>query len=194
MPYIRTIPLEEATGTLKEIYEEQIQKLGYIPNYHKIFSLRPEVSLAWRNLQSTIRSKMRLRRFELVTFAAALALKCSYWLLVHGAVLRKNFFSAEQLTAIITDYQNAGLDAQDVAVMALAEKVILDQHSITQQDISSLLTYGLTDEDILDIVLTAAARSFYTKVLDALGAEPDEAYLELEPELRAAIMKAGNHP
>ena len=78
MPHIRTVPPEEATGTLKEIYEEQIQKLGYIPNYHKIFSLRPEVSLAWRNLQNTIRSKMRLRCFELVTFAAALALKCTY--------------------------------------------------------------------------------------------------------------------
>ena len=78
MPYIRTVPPEEATGTLKGIYEEQIQKLGYIPNYHKVFSLRPDASLAWRNLQSTIRSKMRLRRFELVTFAAALALKCRY--------------------------------------------------------------------------------------------------------------------
>ena len=78
MPYIHTVPPEKATGTLKEIYDEQIQKLGYIPNYHRVFSLRPEVSLAWRNLQGTIRSKMRLRRFELVTFAAALALKCIY--------------------------------------------------------------------------------------------------------------------
>jgi alkylhydroperoxidase family enzyme len=106
-------------------------------------------------------------------------------------VLRKNFFSAEQLIAIVTDYQNAGLDPQDVAVMALAEKVILDQHSITQQDINGLLAYGLTDEEVLDVVLTAAARSFYTKVLDALGAEPDDAYLELEPDLRTALINGG---
>jgi alkylhydroperoxidase family enzyme len=109
-------------------------------------------------------------------------------------VLRKNSFSAEQLVAIITDYRNAGLDPQDVAVMALAEKVILDQHGVSQQDINDLLAFGLTDEEVLDIVLTAAARSFYTKVLDALGAEPDDTYLELEPELRAAIMNVGNHP
>jgi hypothetical protein len=78
MPFIHTVPQEDATGILKEIYDEQIQKFGYIPNYHKTFSLRPEASLAWRKLQSTIRSKMRLRRFELVTFAAALALRCKY--------------------------------------------------------------------------------------------------------------------
>ena len=78
--------------------------------------------------------------------------------------------------------------------MALAEKVILDQHGVTQGDINGLLAFGLTDEEVLDIVLTAAARSFYTKVLDSLGAEPDEVYLELEPELQAAIMNVGNHP
>jgi uncharacterized peroxidase-related enzyme len=194
MAYIRTVPPEDATGTIKEIYEEQIQKLGYIPNYHKVFSLRPEVSLAWRNLQGTIRSNMRLRRFELVTFAAALALKCRYWLLVHGALLRKNSFSASQLIAIIADYRNAGLDPQDVAVMALAEKVILDQHGVSQQDINGLLAYGLKDDEVLDIVLTAAARSFYTKVLDALGTEPDDECIELEPELKAAIMNVGSHP
>ncbi len=109
-------------------------------------------------------------------------------------MLRKNSFSAEQLIAIITDYQNAGLDPQDVAVMALAEKVILDQHGVTQQDINGLLAFGLTDEEVLDIVLTAAARSFYTKVLDSLGVEPDDVYLELEPELQAAIMNVGIYP
>jgi len=109
-------------------------------------------------------------------------------------VLRKNFFSAEQLIAIVTDYRNASLDPQDVAVMALAEKVILDQHNVTQEDINGLLAFGLTDEEVLDVVLTAAARSFYTKVLDALGAEPDDAYLELEPGLQAAIMNVGDHP
>ena len=109
-------------------------------------------------------------------------------------MLRKNFFSAEQLIAIVTDYRNASLDPQDVAVMALAEKVILDQHNVTQEDINGLLAFGLTDEEVVDVVLTAAARSFYTKVLDALGAEPDDAYLELEPELQAAIMNVGDHP
>ena len=189
MTFIYTIPPEEATGALKEIYDEQVQKLGYIPNYHKTFGLRPEVSLAWRNLQTTIRTKMRLRRFELVTLSAALALKCSYCALAHGAILRKNYFSAEQLIAIAKDYHTAGLDPDEVAMMSLAEKVILDPHNITQQDIDELRNHDLSDEEILDIVLAASARSFYGRVLDALDVEPDEAYMELEPELRAALVR-----
>lgn len=104
-------------------------------------------------------------------------------------MLRKNFFNAEQLIAIANDYHNAGLDPAEVAMMSFAEKVILDQHSIVQQDVDGLRNHGFSDEEILDIVLAASARAFYTKVLDSLGAEPDEAYLDLEPELRAALAK-----
>jgi len=104
-------------------------------------------------------------------------------------VLRKNFFNAEQLIAIATDYHNAGLDPAEVAMMSFAEKVVLDQHSIAQQDVDELRSHGFSDEEILDIVLAASARAFYTKVLDSLGAEPDAVYLELEPELRAALAK-----
>jgi len=78
MTFIRTVPAEQATDKLQELYNDDLQSLGYVANYTKAMSLRPEVILAWRQLIGTIRPKMRLRRFELVTFAAAGALRCTY--------------------------------------------------------------------------------------------------------------------
>jgi len=47
---------------------------------------------------------------------------------------------------------------------------------------------GLTDDAILDVALAAAARCFFSTVLDATGTEPDAAYrTELEPDLRQAL-------
>ncbi len=40
----------------------------------------------------------------------------------------------------------------------------------------------------MDVVLTAAVRSFWTKTLDALGVQPDASYSELEPELREVLV------
>jgi hypothetical protein len=40
-------------------------------------TLRPEVFEHWTKLITDIRARMRLRRYELVTFAALLELKCS---------------------------------------------------------------------------------------------------------------------
>lgn len=45
----------------------------------------------------------------------------------------------------------------------------------------------LTDADILDIVLAATARCFFSKTLDALGAQPDARYAELAPPIRDAL-------
>ena len=78
MAFIRTIEPEAASGLLKEIYERDQEKYGFIPNYTQLFSLRPEVFMAYRGLSDAIRDRMPLRRYELVTMAAARALKCSY--------------------------------------------------------------------------------------------------------------------
>jgi hypothetical protein len=78
MAFIRTIPPKEAEGKLKEIYEGEIKSLGYVANGTLTLSLRPEVFAAWENLLKTIRSKMRLRRYELVTLVTAGALHCTY--------------------------------------------------------------------------------------------------------------------
>jgi hypothetical protein len=78
MAFIRTIQTEEAVGKLKEIYDHELESQGYIANGTMALSLRPEVFAAWENLLKTIRSKMRLRRYELVTLAAASALHCTY--------------------------------------------------------------------------------------------------------------------
>lgn len=78
MTFIQTISAEQATDTLQEMYAADIKSLGYIANYTRAMSLRPEAIATWRNLIGTIRSNMRLRRYELVTFTTALALRCTY--------------------------------------------------------------------------------------------------------------------
>lgn len=71
MPLMHTVPPEEATGKLQELYDDDLKRLGYVANYSKGMSMRPEVITAWRQLIGAIRSSMRLRRYELVIFAVA---------------------------------------------------------------------------------------------------------------------------
>jgi uncharacterized peroxidase-related enzyme len=188
MAFIKTVPVEQAEGKLLEIYQDDIKTKGYVANHTSTFSLRPEVYDAWKKLLGSIRSHMRLRRFELVTLAAAQAMECTYCMLAHGAVLRKNFFSAEELAAIARDFHTAGLPQEEVALMEFAQKVTREASQVTRDDVQRLRDLGLSDEDILDVVLAVTARSFMSKTLDALGAEPDDALMSLEPELREALV------
>jgi uncharacterized peroxidase-related enzyme len=188
MAFIDTVPDDEATGAVADLYRRDAERMGYLPNFTKAFSSRPEAYAAWLNLNGTIKGAMELRRYELATLAAARELRSSYCALAHGSVLLKQFTDADSLQAIVSDHHNAGLDEADVAVMDLAEKVAADATSVTQEDIDRLRALGLSDADIVDVVLAAAARCFFSKVLDALGARPDARYAdELEPGIRDAL-------
>jgi len=78
MTFIETILEDQAEGLVQDLYQAAQKNMGYVPNYVKALSLRPEVYDAWTKLIGAIRSKMRLRRFELATFASAMALECTY--------------------------------------------------------------------------------------------------------------------
>ena len=194
MAYIKTIPEDQADTLNQELYKTARESLGYVPNYVKTFSLRPEVYEAWTMLLGAFRSHMRLRRYELVTFATALELECTYCSLAHAAVLRKNFFSAEQLIAIVKDFRSADLTEEEVALMAFAQKITRHASDVSEEDMAALRLFGLKDEEILDVVLTVTARNFFSKVLDSLNARPDEKFLELEPGLIQVLTRGRPFP
>jgi uncharacterized peroxidase-related enzyme len=155
-------------------------------NYERAFEPRPDVYAAWGELLGAIKATMDLRRYELVTLAAARRLRSSYCSLAHGSILIEKF--GEPVLQIATDRRAAGLDEVDLAVMDLAEKVIDDATSIEESDRQRLRDLGLSDEEIMDVILAAALRSFWTKTLDGLGVQPDAGYAELDPDLREVLV------
>lgn len=78
MAFIKTISEDEADGLLQELYQADKKNNGYVPNYAKAFSLHPEAYDGWKKLIGAVRGNMRLRRYELVTFATAMANSCTY--------------------------------------------------------------------------------------------------------------------
>jgi uncharacterized peroxidase-related enzyme len=183
MTFIDTVPEDQAADAVAAMYETDRQVFGHLPNLTKGFSLRPEVYAAWRQLNGAIKANMDLRRYELATVATARRLRSSYCTLAHGSILLDRFLSPEGVRALIGNHDAAELDAVDAAIIDLADKVAVDATSVTQADVDRLRALGLTDGDILDVVLAAAARCFFSKVLDGLGIEPDANYARLDPAL-----------
>jgi alkylhydroperoxidase family enzyme len=155
-------------------------------NYERAFEPRPEVYAAWASLNKAIKGGMDLRRYELATLAAARRLRSSYCALAHGKVLQEGF--GEPVREIAIDRRAAGLDEVDVAVMDLAERIVDDAASIRDDELQRLRDLGLSETEIMDVVLAAAARCFFSKTLDALGVLPDASFRELAPELREALV------
>jgi uncharacterized peroxidase-related enzyme len=187
MAFVSTVAVDKATGEVRAMYERTQGALGYVPNYAKIFSHRPDVMAGWSGLLASIRGHLDTRRYELVTVAAARALRSSYCMLAHGSVLLQQFYSLEQMMAIAGHPDTSTLSAAELTMTAFAEKIARDASAITEADVRTLRERGFSDTEIFDIAATAAARCFFSKLLDALGAEPDAAYDSLDEGLKRRL-------
>jgi uncharacterized peroxidase-related enzyme len=187
--FINIVSERAATGPLADYYRQQRAAWGFLPNYAAAFSPRPAVAQAWNTLNATIRDGMDRRQFEIATIAAARALHSTYCTAAHSKFLRDVCADEATMLSIATEPSGAGLSAQDRAVYDFAAKVASDAASIEQADVDQLRAVGLTDADIADVVFAAAARSFFTRVLDGLGAQLDvQTAQTFSPGIRQAMI------
>ena len=186
MTILRMTPESEASGLTAEIYDADRRSLGYVPSHTKAMSLNPEAYLAWESLTKAISSSLGIRRYELVTLAAAQAIGSSHCRLAHGKKTLR-IISEEQLHAIAKDYHDAGLPEAEVAMMDYSVKLSTDAASMTERDAQRLRDFGFSDREIADITLAAAARNFFSRALLAMDVDldvPDG----ISDELRDALL------
>jgi uncharacterized peroxidase-related enzyme len=187
MSFIQGVRDEEATGRAAQMFEEDLKKDGYVWNATRVLALRPDVVDAWRALIGTIRSTMDQRRYELITIAAARAIRSSYCVLAHSRILTEKLFTQAQVVAMIQDPREAGVTPAEAAMMDFAARVARSADGVTQTDVDGLRDKGFSDREILDMALVAGARCFFSKTLDAMGAQPDAAYRDLPDAIRSVL-------
>lgn len=177
----------EAADAVSEFYEGDIREQGYVASHTKAMSVNPEALAAWKDLMRALVGPMGKRRFELVTLAASLGVKSPHCRLAHG---RKSLplFGEAELIRIARDYHEAGLSEAEVAMMEFAEKVSRASDTMTDADSLRLRDLGFSDREIVDIALTAAARNYYSRAIQALAVDVDE-FPELSEDLRAALLE-----
>lgn len=189
MAFIKTTRAREAAGDVHDMYRRQQEHWGYVPNYAKVFSHRPEVMARWGRLLAEIRRPVDDRRFELVTFAVARELKHSACSLAHGKKLA-DIIGADNVLAIVEGRKADVLSEAEIAMMRFARDVARDASRITRGRVEELTEiHGFSDDEVFDITAIASARCFFTKLLDALGVEPDNAFMALDYEFRDKVGK-----
>lgn len=187
--FVKTTPEAAATGPVADYYRQQHDAWGFLPNYAALFSHHPEVAQAWNALQGSIRGTTDRRLLELATVAAARALRSTYCTAAHSTFLRTACGDEVVLRSIAEDPSGASLEPRDRAVFEFAGKVAVNAADIQQEDVDRLHALDFTDQDITTIVFAVASRSFFTTVLDGLGAQLDqEIAAMLSPDLLESMI------
>jgi len=176
MAKIKVIQHEEATGRLKEIYDELVQKRGKLAEVHKIQSLRPESIVKHIDLYMEIMfSKSELSRAEreMIAVVVSAANNCSYCQIHHAEALNNYWKDQEKVELFRVEYTSVKLTLKETALCEYAKYLTL----FPSKDfglVDKLKTEGLSESAILDATLVIAYFNFVNRIVLGLGVNLEE--------------------
>lgn len=178
MAFIDIIEPEDATGSLKEIYDDLKKKRGKLAQIHKIQSLNPETITAHMDLYMSVmfsQSPLSRAQREMMAVVVSAANDCEYCQMHHGEALNHYWKDRDRVAQLRNDYNKLDLDNVDKRLCQLARELTLNPNGINKDKyITPLKNTGLSDRAILDAVLVISYFNFVNRMVLGLGVETDE--------------------
>ena len=75
---------------------------------------------------------------------------------------------------VMQDYGNATLDNETLLIVEYVEKLTKAPSAMTEDDIESLRSAGLSDRQILSVVMITAMFAFMNRLADGLGVQIED--------------------
>jgi uncharacterized peroxidase-related enzyme len=175
MSRIKVIPYDQATGRLKEIYDELIIKRGKLADVHTIQSLHPESIVKHIDLYLEIMfSKSELSRAdrEMMAVVVSVANGCEYCQVHHAEALQNYWKDENKVTLLRKDYTQVDLKEKELLLCDFARILTLNPAALKESDSTeSLRKSGFSDNAILDATLVIAYFNFVNRIVLSLGVE-----------------------
>lgn len=164
---------------LQGLFRKARETVGFVPNVFRAYSFRPERLSAWFNHYRMLHEpteNLSAAEREMIAVAVSMENGCLYCLVAHGAALREALGDPVLADRITLDYRRAGLDERRRAILDYAVKVTNEPLECTPEDIEHLRSFGLTLEEVWDVVEVASMYNFTNRMSLACGKLPNEEY------------------
>jgi uncharacterized peroxidase-related enzyme len=113
---------------------------------------------------------------EMIAVTVSAENHCFYCLVSHGAILRIRSKDAVLSDTIAANYRAADLTPRQRAMLDFAVKITRASDTSGDEDIEALRAHGFGDEDIMDIIQTAAFFNYSNRVASALEMRPNREF------------------
>ena len=152
------------------------QSHGYIPNFFRAQTLRPDLLEAGLEAAGTIllpEDVLTRIQKECILLVVSAANLNSYCVAVHCNMLRGLGMPPEEGDQIAIDHRQSGLSEADRTLLDFAVKLGTRASEFSREDVTKLQTLGFTDRQILECEVVTALNNFANTLQLGLGVEPD---------------------
>jgi uncharacterized peroxidase-related enzyme len=173
---------EDVPDEVVELWQQPLEKLGFVPNVLRVFALRPAHLLGWWAYYDELmrgESGLSKAQREMIAVVVSATNRCHYCIVSHSAALRKLTGDPVLADQLATSHKYAQLDERDRAMLDFAVKLTEESHRCGPDDVDALRAAGWNDEEIMDIAQVAAMFNFTNRLASGLGWVPNREYYSL---------------
>ncbi len=190
MPWIETVPYEQAEGRLRRLYDRVKGPGDNVDNIMMMHSLRPHSMEGHMALYKHVlhHSGNTVPKWFLETIGVWVSLlnRCAYCVDHHAKGLERLLADPERSAAIRAaldsgKIDSAPFDAKETRALGYAEALTRDPSSVTESMIEGLRAAGYDDGEILEINQVTAYFAYANRTVLGLGCSTEGDILGLSP-------------
>jgi uncharacterized peroxidase-related enzyme len=173
MTYLRNQPHDEKDFPVFAAIREQF---GFLPNFFPAQTLRPDLIDAEINLMAAILLKegaLARKQKEYIFLVCSAANLSTYCVTAHCEIVRMLHLEGPDPEQIAIDHVHAKIPIADKALLNFCTKLNAHSSKIGTSDIEALRTYGFSEPQILEAIVTVGFARFANTVAFGLGTVPD---------------------
>jgi uncharacterized peroxidase-related enzyme len=166
----------ELPPDIRDIYEANRAKVGFVPNVFRAYARRPEhfrAFMAYHDVLMKSPGGLSRAEREAIVVAVSAENRCQYCMTAHGAALRilgKDPILAEQ---IANNWRTADLSPRWRAMLEFASRVNEPGFAATDAEIGTMHDAGFTDDEVWDVAAIAAFFGFSNRMAGLMDMRPN---------------------
>ena len=175
-------PESDLPADIREVYEKNREKLGFVPNVFRAYARRPEhfrAFMAYHDVLMKGQGNLSRVEREAIDVAVSSENRCQYCLVAHGAALRvlsKDPILAEQ---IANNWRTADVPPRMRAILEFASRVNEPGFAATDDEINTMHRAGFSDDDIWDVAAIAAFFGFSNRMAGLMNMRPNDEFYSM---------------
>ena len=175
--WIKMIPLEEATGKLKEMYQRVTTPHGTVDNVMRAHSLRPHSMeghlVLYKNVLHNPDNTLPFWFLEVVASYVSMTNRCDYSLTHHFANARRLMNDparSELVWKALSDAKpEQAFSGKELALLNYARKLTTHVADMVKADFDAMRAAGCDDGEILEVNQVCAYFNYSNRLLNGLG-------------------------
>jgi uncharacterized peroxidase-related enzyme len=176
IPELDALP-EDVRARILAVHE----KAGFIPNVFLAWAHRPDEFRAFFAYHDALLEKeggLTKAEREMIVVATSSLNHCHYCVIAHGAILRIRAKQPLVADQVAVNYLNAELTLRQRTILDFAVKVAERSHEVSDDDVATLRSNGMTEDEIWDIGAIAALFALSNRMANLMALQPNaEFYL-----------------